>query len=177
MRNAPEFGDSFLCTSNATPMADITKNVEFYSLAQFSSFVPQGSVRVKSQRAPQGGEATSSGSSQCSTYCNASSAACDWTEQYSCPWAKTPGTKGRAGDDGSIGFRCCCVDRTAITQTCGGNVTASLQFVAFVTPASETVLQVLNPTSEPQKVSVAVQNGKLGFEYTLAPGLATFAWR
>ena len=167
-------------------MADITKNVEFYSLAHFSYFVPQGSVRVKSQRAAQGREAMISGSSPCSAYCNASSAPCDWTKQYSCPWAKTPGTKGRAGDDGSVGYRCCCADRTATTQSCGGNGTApapgngaSVQFVAFVTPppASDTVLQVLNPTSEPQKVAVAVENGKLGFEYTLAPGLATFVWK
>jgi glucosylceramidase len=172
--------------SNATSMADITKNVEFYSLAHFSYFIPQGSVRVKSQRAPQGGELTRSGSSQCSAYCNASSAACDWTKQYSCPWAKTPGTKGRAGDDGSVGYRCCCADRTGTSDPCGGNGTApapgngaSVQFVAFVTPppASETILQVLNPSSEPQKVAVVVENGKLGFEYTLEPGLATFAWK
>ena len=67
----------------------------------------------------------------------------------------------------------------------GGNGTAptpgggaSVQFVAFVTPphATETVLQVLNPTSEPQRVAVAAA-GELGFEYTLPPGLATFAWK
>ena len=136
-------------------------------------------MRVKSQPAA-GGEATSK-SSQCSAYCNASSAACAWTKQYSCPWARAPGTKGRASDDGSVGYKCCCVDRTAGTQPCGGTTPgdgASVQFVAFVTPppATETVLQVLNPTEEPQKVAVVVGNGERGFEYTLAPGLATFTW-
>lgn len=171
--------------SNASGMADITKNVEFYSLAHFSSFVLQGSIRVKSQRGGRGAEATvAAAGSQCSVYCGASRAACGWTKEYSCPWAKGPGTKGRAGDDGSAGYRCCCVDRTAAGQPCGGNGTAptpgggaSVQFVAFVTPppATETVLQVLNPTSEPQRVAVAAA-GELGFEYTLPPGLATFTW-
>jgi glucosylceramidase len=36
--------------SNSSSLADIERNVEFYSLAHFSAFVPQGSVRVKSQR-------------------------------------------------------------------------------------------------------------------------------
>jgi hypothetical protein len=35
--------------------------------------------------------------------------------------------------------------------------------------------QVLNPTSEAQRVKVA--DGKRGFEYSLSPGLATFAWK
>eukprot|EP01050_Picozoa_sp_SAG11_P000433 SAG11_NODE_13_length_26388_cov_67.360341_5_plen_640_part_00 len=178
--------------SNATGMGDITKNVEFYSLAHFSAFVPQGSVRVKSQRA-KGWAGTSDGfkdsrndaASQCSAYCSSGSAACGWTKEYSCPWAKAPGSKGRAGDDGSPGYKCCCVDRTAATQPCGGNGTAptpaggsSVQFVAFVTPvpAAETVLQVLNPTSQLQRVAVAA-GGSHGFEYTLPPGLATFVWK
>ena len=105
--------------SNASGMADITKNVEFYSLAHFSSFVLQGSIRVKSQRGGRGAEATvAAAGSQCSVYCGASRAACGWTKEYSCPWAKAPGTKGRAGDDGSAGYKCCCVDRTAAGQPC-----------------------------------------------------------
>ena len=93
--------------SNASGMADITKNVEFYSLAHFSSFVPQGSVRVKSQRGGVSAETTMAvGGSQCSVYCGASRPACGWTKEYSCPWAKAPGTKGRAGDDGSAGYKC-----------------------------------------------------------------------
>lgn len=94
-------------------------------------------------------------------------------------WAASAGTKGRAGNDGSTGFECCCVDRTGPTQPCGGNGTApavggSVQFTAFLTPQNATVLQVLNPTSQSQKV--AVTDGEGGFEYTLPPGLATFVW-
>ena len=36
--------------SNAAGLADIKKNVEFFSLAHFSALIPAGSVRVKSQR-------------------------------------------------------------------------------------------------------------------------------
>ena len=53
----------------------------------------------------------------CVDYC--SKTGCDWTKQYSCPWAP-PGTHGRAGDDGSVGYECCCVQRTNETQPCGG---------------------------------------------------------
>ena len=36
--------------ATASSLTDVTRNVEFYSLAHFSAFVPQGSVRIKSQR-------------------------------------------------------------------------------------------------------------------------------
>ena len=36
--------------SNASRLTDVSYNVEFYSLAHFSALVPQGSVRIKSQR-------------------------------------------------------------------------------------------------------------------------------
>ena len=115
----------------------------------------------------------------CPTYCAAPDA-CGWTKEYSCPWAAKPGSAGRAGDDGSAGYECCCVDRTAASQHCGGNGTrsdtGSLQFTGFLTPAGETVLQVLNPTdADTLKFSVA-DEGR-GFEFSLAPGLATFVWR
>merc|ERR1712110_1257907 len=50
----------------------------------------------------------------CSGYC--STTGCGWTDDYSCPWAPAAGAKGRAGDDGSVGYSCCCVKRTAEDQ-------------------------------------------------------------
>lgn len=54
----------------------------------------------------------------CSQYC--STTGCGWTDDYSCPWAPKPGRKGRAGNDNSTGYKCCCVDRSNATQACGG---------------------------------------------------------
>eukprot|EP01052_Picozoa_sp_SAG31_P018292 SAG31_NODE_1291_length_8975_cov_26.197274_4_plen_272_part_00 len=163
--------------SNASSMDDITRNVEFYSLAHFSALVPQGSVRVRSQRAPPDNASQVGEARSCASYCV--STGCGWTKQFSCPWMKTPGTKGRAGDDGSVGYQCCCGDRSSPDQPCGGNGTdggrTSVQFTAFVTPAQEVVLQVLNPTSTAQKVSVS-DGGKRGFEYDVPPGFASFVW-
>lgn len=45
---------------------------------------------------------------------------CGWTGDYSCPWAPGPGSKGRAGNDSSVGYECCCVARTSSDQPCGG---------------------------------------------------------
>jgi glucosylceramidase len=175
--------------SNATSLDAVTRNVEFYSLAHFSALVPSGSVRIKTQRGPHTSpdsdgissttNVTADHGKSCSTYCAAPDA-CGWTKEYSCPWAAKPGSAGRAGDDGSAGYECCCVDRTAASQHCGGNGTrsdtGSLQFTGFLTPAGETVLQVLNPTdADTLKFSVA-DEGR-GFEFSLPPGLATFRWR
>jgi len=44
---------------------------------------------------------------------------CSWTKEYSCPWSSA-GTKGRAWDDGSMGYKCCCEKRTQEDQPCGG---------------------------------------------------------
>lgn len=128
--------------SSASKMDAVTKNVEYYSLAHFSALVPAGSTRIKTQR---GKQPLHSPDGACGAYC--ATGGCGWTKEYSCPWAAKPGTKGRAGDDGSQGYECCCVERTSASQPCGGNGTApssgSLQFVAFRTPGNETVLQVL----------------------------------
>jgi len=42
----------------------------------------------------------------CDGFC--SSTGCGWTAQHSCPWASADGTSGRASDDGSLGYKCCC---------------------------------------------------------------------
>mmetsp|Transcript_35795 Transcript_35795/g.94007 ORF Transcript_35795/g.94007 Transcript_35795/m.94007 type:complete len:845 (+) Transcript_35795:43-2577(+) len=55
---------------------------------------------------------------QCTDYC--SETGCDWTARNACPWADQPGTAGWAGDDGSVGYSCCCVQRTDDSQPCGG---------------------------------------------------------
>ena len=98
---------------------------------------------MKSQRGADVA-AIGGGSPSCTAYCLSGN--CEWTAQYSCPWAKTAGTQGRAGDDGSKGYECCCMARTGAGQPCGGNGSAiaagSVQFTAFVTPSKETVLQV-----------------------------------
>merc|ERR1719502_1660305 len=49
----------------------------------------------------------------CGDYC--STTGCGWTAQWSCPWAAADGTVGRAGDDGSVGYDCCCNQH----HTCG----------------------------------------------------------
>ena len=73
---------------------------------------------------PAIGTASGGGSSQhpaagnCSAYCVAEG--CEWTKLYSCPWSAAPGTKGRAKDDGSQGYECCCAERRAVTEPCGG---------------------------------------------------------
>jgi hypothetical protein len=56
----------------------------------------------------------------CDSFCEDPSA-CGWTEAWSCPWAPEPGTNGRAGDDGSEGYDCCCKYTTAEDQKCGAN--------------------------------------------------------
>ena len=94
--------------SSASKMAEVTKNVEFYSLSHFSALVPAGSTRIKTQR---GKQTLHSPGGSCGAYC--AKGGCGWTKEYSCPWASKPGTKGRAGDDGSQGYECCCVERTS----------------------------------------------------------------
>jgi len=54
----------------------------------------------------------------CGDYCALSG--CAWTEQYSCPWSPSPGSRGRAGVDKSMGYSCCCDKRTQEQQPCGG---------------------------------------------------------
>lgn len=68
---------------------------------------------------------------QCATYCGSSD--CGWTSTYSCPWAP-PGPKGHAGDDGSIGYKCCCVYRTNATQPCGGNESTAAETLPITRP-------------------------------------------
>mmetsp|Transcript_112259 Transcript_112259/g.362504 ORF Transcript_112259/g.362504 Transcript_112259/m.362504 type:complete len:194 (+) Transcript_112259:1076-1657(+) len=46
-------------------------------------------------------------SQQCSSYMG--TVGCGWTADFSCP-GQDRGTKGRAHDDGSEGYKCCCTD-------------------------------------------------------------------
>jgi len=155
--------------NNASTVADVTRNVEFYSLAHLSALVTQGSQRIETV-APAGHTAG------CGDYC--SSTGCGWTKQYSCPWAP-PGTSGHASNDGSVGYTCCCVDRSREAQPCGGNSSTGtpLVFTAFATPSpsSEIVLVVVNPTQSNQTMSVEV-DGTVGFGFVLPPGAVTLVW-
>jgi hypothetical protein len=54
---------------------------------------------------------------ECGDFCD--SKGCDWTSDWSCPWADK-GKKGKAADDGSTGFKCCCTKRKSDEQPCGG---------------------------------------------------------
>merc|ERR1711862_555746 len=54
---------------------------------------------------------------RCAEFC--SSTGCGWTSEWSCPW-QPRGSKGQASDDGSDGYDCCCKQRTAESQPCGG---------------------------------------------------------
>jgi hypothetical protein len=65
-----------------------------------------------------GGSSQHPAAGNCSAYCVAEG--CEWTKLYSCPWSAAPGTKGRAKDDGSQGYECCCAERRAVTEPCGG---------------------------------------------------------
>ena len=60
----------------------------------------------------------------CSLYCAVQD--CEWTRDYSCPWVAKNGTTGLAVNDGSVGYSCCCKQRTKVHQACGGPPRASL---------------------------------------------------
>eukprot|EP00746_Dinoflagellata_sp_MGD_P035196 gnl/MRDRNA2_/MRDRNA2_184111_c0_seq1.p1 gnl/MRDRNA2_/MRDRNA2_184111_c0~~gnl/MRDRNA2_/MRDRNA2_184111_c0_seq1.p1 ORF type:complete len:333 (+),score=80.14 gnl/MRDRNA2_/MRDRNA2_184111_c0_seq1:69-1001(+) len=48
----------------------------------------------------------------CRDYC--SSTGCSWTKEWSCPWAVSSGSEGRAGNDGTLGYKCCCEVRACL---------------------------------------------------------------
>lgn len=54
----------------------------------------------------------------CGSYCSLTG--CGWTSDWSCPWQPT-GAQGHASDDGSVGYDCCCKQRTSLEQPCGGS--------------------------------------------------------
>merc|ERR1719483_615350 len=54
----------------------------------------------------------------CTSHCSTQN--CDWTSEWSCPWEKTDGYKGRAIADGTKSFECCCNQRKSLEQSCGG---------------------------------------------------------
>jgi len=97
---------------------DIHMQVDFASGGGWHGSVPKRSVVtwVIKTHGPPLPPHTDSG---CESYC--SSTGCGWTSQYSCPWSAAAGTKGRAGQDGSKGFDCCCAKRDQDSQPCGGN--------------------------------------------------------
>jgi len=74
-----------------------------------------------------------SSAGECGDYCSATG--CGWTADYSCPWSPSPGAKGRAGDDGSIGYDCCCVARQQESQPCGGTAPTPAPVSPAPTPA------------------------------------------
>lgn len=56
---------------------------------------------------------------QCSEVCQDDANMCDWTKEYSCPWAAEDGTKGRATPESSARYHCCCEARSNEDQPCG----------------------------------------------------------
>jgi len=152
---------------NASTIDDVTRNVEFYSLAHFSALVPSGSYVIQS-RLPAGH------SSRCATYCTETG--CGWTKQWSCPWEPV-GTRGHASNDGSVGYDCCCVNRTRAAEPCGGNGSGGtpLGFAAFVTPTEQVVLSAVNPTGSNQTFTVEVDSAE-SLQFELPPGTVTLVW-
>ena len=66
---------------------------------------------------------------------------CDWTNEWSCPWAESDGSSGRAAaEDNPINFHCCCTYRTSEDEACGGGVMPT---------ASPTFTPTMDPTNEP----------------------------
>lgn len=61
---------------------------------------------------------TPSPSGTCGSYC--STTGCGWTSDWSCPWQPS-GAQGHASDDGTLGYSCCCKQRTSEDQPCGGS--------------------------------------------------------
>jgi len=97
---------------------DARVHVDFTSGDAWNGLVRKRSVTtwvIKAHAPP----APPSPSHKCDKYC--SSTGCGWTSRWSCPWAKAAGTQGRAGNDGSTGYNCCCVDRVQESQPCGGS--------------------------------------------------------
>jgi len=46
---------------------------------------------------------------------------CRWTKKWSCPWHYGEGKEGRAVDDGTVAYNCCCIQRQSHKQPCGGH--------------------------------------------------------
>jgi hypothetical protein len=87
--------------------------------------------------------APTEGAYTCAAYCE--STGCGWTSSWSCPWAAEDGSVGRAGDDGSIGYDCCCNQR----NTCGIEVYTDAPTVSPTTeyPAMPPGCNCMNPTA------------------------------
>jgi len=68
-----------------------------------------------------GGDSSNDAGS-CDSYC-ADADVCDWTNSWKCDWMD--GSQTVASDDGSIGYKCCCQDRSNVNQGCGGSEPAS----------------------------------------------------
>merc|ERR1712023_169225 len=97
---------------------DVNMQVSFASGDAWHGLVPARSLTtwvIKGQGEKVAPDATTDA---CSRYC--SPTACSWNSDYSCPWEDKAGAKGRARNDGSDGFNCCCVNRFSSSQPCGG---------------------------------------------------------
>jgi len=105
---------------------DTQIQVDFSSGDAWNGLVPKRSVTtwvIESHGPPS----PPSPASACDKYC--SSTGCGWTSKWSCPWEPAAGTRGRAGNDGSTGYNCCCVKRNQASQPCGGSSNATVPIV------------------------------------------------
>jgi len=64
------------------------------------------------------GNITREAQHECSEYCSKSN--CYWTAQLSCPWDESDGTLGRAQYEFTAEYRCCCIYRQNVSESCGG---------------------------------------------------------
>merc|ERR1719231_1476234 len=79
-----------------------------------SLFCPcDAAVSVKAPAPPPVGD-------ECDAYCSRTANACRWTRLWSCPWSSKKGSKGTAGNNGGINFKCCC-DLNTKQDGCGAD--------------------------------------------------------
>jgi len=83
-------------------------------------------------------------------YCN--NEGCGWTENYHCPWDIFSQSDNSADDDGSIGYKSCCVYRLHVDEGCGYSI-------VYNESAAHTGKHLIS--TDPNQIVIAHQNTEL----------------